>query len=131
MRVWLLRSAMLPLMPSGHGIPGLEREPLDAYLRRFCSEANAATQLGVLVSALVFVISPMFTIYVPLPSVWLSPRLLDRHADKIANSPLYLVKQANFLLKMYAGFAWGVQQGVRESLALEPYPEDPDAWRTA
>lgn len=122
---------MLPMMPSGHGVPGLDPVQLDAYLRRFRRETNAATQLGVILAAAVFVVSPAFTIGVPLPSFWLSPILVDRHADKLANSPLYLVKQAIFLLKMYAGFAWGMQDDVREALALPAYPDDPDAWRTA
>ncbi|TNE86415.1 MAG: hypothetical protein EP330_21990 [Deltaproteobacteria bacterium] len=129
--VWLLRTAMLPLMPSGEGIPGLDPDQLDAYLRRFRAEVNGTTQLGVIVAAIVFVISPIFTIKVPLPSFLLSESLLDRHADKLCNSPLYLVKQAIFLLKMYAGFAWGIQDDVREALALPAYPEDPEAWRTA
>ena len=60
---------------------------------------------------------------------WLSEQQVDRHAHKVSTSPLYLVQQAIFLLKMYAGFAWGEQQAVRESLALAPYPAHQPAWR--
>ena len=30
--VWLLRTAMMPMMPARDDLPGLEREPLDGYL---------------------------------------------------------------------------------------------------
>ena len=127
--VWLLRTAMMPMMPARDDLPGLEREPLDSYLRRFLAEANAATILGVSLAAMVFLVSPLITIGIPLPSCWLSEQQVDRHAHKVSTSPLYLVQQAIFLLKMYAGFAWGEQQAVRESLALAPYPAHQPAWR--
>lgn len=119
------------MMPSVDGLPGLDREQLDAYLRQFRAEVNFMSQLGVFAACAVFVISPIFTIGAPAPSFLLSDRLLDRHADKLANSPLYLIKQCGFLLKMYAGFAWGNQADVREALALPAYPEDPGTWRTS
>ena len=128
--IWLLRTAMLPMMPSTEHGPGLQADHLDAYLRGFWRDANGATKLGVALGALVFVISPAITVWRPVPSFWLSDETLDRHAHAVATSPIYLVQQAMFLLKMYAGFAWGTQGQVREHLALEPYPDDPTTFRT-
>ncbi|MCO4746264.1 MAG: hypothetical protein KC912_15810 [Proteobacteria bacterium] len=129
--IWLMRTAMVPMMPPRDDLPGLTPEVADAYLAKMARETNWTNLAGVLAGSLIFVISPLITIGVPLPSFMLSPRLLDRHAFKLCTSPIYLVQQAVFLVKMYAGFAWGLQPSVRERLNLEPYPEDPGTWRTS
>lgn len=129
--IWIMRTAMLPMMPPTDDLPGLEKGPLDAYLRQFRRETNGMTLLGVVAGSVIFIISPMITIGVPLPSFMLSERLVDRHAFKVCTSPIYLIQQAMFLIKMYAGFAWGNQPTVRQALALPPYPDEPSQWRTS
>ncbi len=86
--------------------------------------------IGVLAGGVVFAISPLFTIGVPLPAFLLPERMLERHAQKVTVFPIYLLRQSIFLVKLAAGLCWGADPAVRRQLALPPYPEDPGTWQT-
>jgi len=126
----LVRAAIVLLYPRTALLPGAEDCDLDAFLERFRRETTPLVWVGVLAGALLFQLSPVFTVHVPLPASMLSPRLGDLHARRISNSPIYLVRQTIFLVKLIAGMAWGADPRVREILALRPYPADPGTWRT-
>ncbi|MBC7173124.1 MAG: hypothetical protein H5U40_11875, partial [Polyangiaceae bacterium] len=57
--------------------------------------------------------------------------LRDRHALRIAGTRVYLVRQAVFLLKMFAGLCWGQHPSVRRAMHLSPYAADPGSVRAA
>jgi hypothetical protein len=127
----LVRAALVILYPRTDVLPGVEDCDLDAFLLRFQREAKPLIWLGVVAGSLLFHVTPLFTVHVPLPAGLLSPRLADLHAERIAGSRIYLVRQSIFLVKFAAGLAWGADAKVRARFALPPLPEDPGTWRTS
>ncbi len=125
----LVRSAIVLLYPRTDLLPGAEDCDLDRFLARFRRESTTLVWLGVVLGAVVFHLSPVFTVHVPLPAFLLSPDLADRHAERISNSHVYLVRQTIFLVKFAAGLAWGAHPSVRARFALAPMPADPGTWR--
>lgn len=126
----LIRHAMCALMPPAADLPGLAETDVDGFLRRLQRESDGVFWLGVCVGAWLFVALPVLTLGLPLPSVWLSPRLLDRHAQRIATTRFYLLRQAVFVLRLCAGMCWGADPTVRARFALPPYGPDPGSHRT-
>ncbi len=126
---WLVYSAIVLLYPRTERLPGAEDCDLDTFLERFRRESPPIVWLGVVLGSLVFHLSPVFTVYVPLPAFMLSPRLADTHAERVGSSSVYLVRQTIFLVKFAAGLAWGAHASVRERFALPPLPDDPGTWR--
>lgn len=128
--IWLIRKAMCALYPTTESLPGITPERADAFLRRYKAESNFLMWLGLVIGAVVFTITPLITVGIPLPSFLLPRRALDRHANKIAYHPVYLLRQAVFLVKLSAGLCWGSQDEIRGILRLPPYQPDPGTWRT-
>lgn len=129
--LWLVRSAMIAFYPRTDALPGIADTGLDAFLRQFRSETTFMMWLGVVLAALLFHFTPLFTVFVPAPAFLLPASLRDRHAQRIGGSNLYLVKQAMLVLKLPAGLCWGRDPEVRKRLAMTAYPADPDTWRTS
>jgi hypothetical protein len=129
MMTWLVRSAMTATFPRTETFPGVGDCDLDAFLARFRRESPTILWAGVILGAVVFHVSPIFTVFVPLPAFLLPRRLLDRHAHRITTANLYLVRQVVFLVKMVAGLCWGASPEVRKRFALPPLPPDPGTWR--
>jgi hypothetical protein len=127
---WLIRSVMCALYPAAGDMPGLGATDIDAFLRRMRREAPAILWVGLAAGALVFTLTPVFTTGIPLPAFLLSARARDRHAFKITSHPVYLVRQAVFLVKFVAGLCWAQHPAVRERFHLAAYPADPGTWRT-
>ena len=128
---WLVRAAIVMLYPRVGDWPGAEDCDLDEFLERFRRETTALMWLGVVLGAIVFQLTPFVTVYVPLPASMLSQKLADRHAERVATTNVYLLRQAIFLVKLVAGLAWGGHPRVRERFALRPLPPDPGTWRTS
>ena len=128
--LWFIRAALLLLYPRTDGLPGLADTRLDDFLRQFRREAPALMWVGAFVGALVFHFTPLFTVGVPLPAFWLPRALADRHAARLTQTPVYLVRQAVFLVKLVGGLAWGADPAVRERLGLSALPPEPPRWRT-
>lgn len=128
---WLIRHAMRALYPRTDALPGLEDTDDVAFLKRYRRETSPLLWAGLVLAAWVFVTTPLLTVYVPLPSFLLPKKLLDRHAFEVTYSGLYLLRQAVFLLKLTAGLCWGSHPEVRAKMAMEPYADDPGAWRTS
>jgi hypothetical protein len=127
----LIRAALVALMPPAAGFPGVADTGLDEFLDRFRRESSRMLWIGVVAGAVVFTLLPPFTIGVPLPSFLLGAKLRDRYAAAVTKHPLYLVRQAIFILKMCGGLCWGQHPAVRAQLNLPPYPADPGTWRTS
>jgi hypothetical protein len=127
----LVRSTIVLLYPRTLELPGAEDCDLDAFLERFRRESPPLIWLGVVLGAIVFQITPVFTVGVPLPAILLGPERADRHAERISSSDVYLVRQTIFLVKLAAGLAWGAHPSVRERFALRPMPPDPGTWRVS
>lgn len=128
---WLVRAAIAALYPRTAELPGAEDCDLDGFLARYRRESTPLLWLGAVAGALVFHLTPLLTVAVPLPAFLLPARLLERHAQRIAVSRFYLLRQAIVLLKMVAGLCWGAHPAVRARLGLPPLPVDPGTWRTS
>lgn len=120
---------MCALYPTTDRLPGLTPQEADDFLRRYKRESNALMWTGLVAGALVFTFTPLITVGVPLPSFLLPRGALDRHANKIAYHPVYLLRQAVFVVKLAAGICWGQRPEIRKIFALPPYPEDPGTHR--
>lgn len=127
---WLVRAAMCDMMPATGDLPGIADTGIDAFLARLRREATLTVWAGLVLGALVFVLTPILTVWVPLPSFFLPRGLRDTHADRICTTRFYLLRQAIFLLKMYACMCWGQDPAVRRRLHVAPYPVDPGSFRT-
>lgn len=132
---WLVRSAIVALYPrverNGVVVPGAADCGLDAFLTRFRAETPRLVWLGVLLGALVFHLTPLLTVFLPLPAFLLPAGLRDTHASRITSTRFYLLRQAVFLVKLPGGLCWGADPAVRKLLALPPLQADPGTWRPA
>lgn len=126
----LVRAAIVLLYPRTPELPGAEDCDLDAFLARYREETTPLIWVGVVLGAVVFHLTPIVTVKVPLPAFWLTPKQADRHAHEITTTDSYLLRQAIFLVKLVAGLAWGANPAVRAKFALAPLQQDPDTWRT-
>jgi hypothetical protein len=127
--IWLIKFAMCTMMPRTEALPGIADTDLDEFLRRLRKDANFLYWLGLVLGALVFMLSPLITIGVPLPAFALPRRALERHAERVLAHPIYLVRQAAFLVRVSGGLCWGADQNVRARFALPPYLPDPGTFR--
>lgn len=127
--IWLIRSAMCALYPPSADLPGVADTGIDAFLARYKRETSLLLWSGLVLGAVVFTLTPLFTVGIPLPSFLLPRGALERHARRITVSRVYLVRQTVFLVKMVAGLCWGAHPDVRKILNLPPYPADPGTWR--
>jgi len=127
--IWLIKFSMCAMMPRTEALPGIADTALDVFLRRLQKETIGLFWLGLALGTVVFMLTPLVTIGVPLPAFALSKSLLDRHTERILGHPVYLLRQAVFLLRVSAGLCWGADEGVRAHFALAPYPPDPGTFR--
>ncbi|HND32177.1 MAG TPA: hypothetical protein PLA94_19370 [Myxococcota bacterium] len=127
--IWLVRSAMCDMMPPVEGLPGIADTEIDTFLAQVQRETTGLVWLGLVLGALAFVCSPLFTIYIPLPTIFLSAHLRNRHAEAAFTDTPYLLRQAMFLLKMYACMCWGQHPSVRAKMGVSAYPADPGSFR--
>ncbi len=127
---WLIRHAMCAMMPGGGTLPGLTAEEAHAYAQRVRAESDWLYSLGLCLGAVMFAITPIITLLIPLPSFLLPARLLDRHAERVVGHRSYLIKQAVFLVRLNAGMCWGASAHNRSALAQPAYPDDPGTYRT-
>lgn len=121
--------SMCAMLPGGAGLPGVAECGIEAHVTRLRRESTWMFWVGTVLGALVFVLTPVLTVRIPLPAFWLSAETLDRHADLVARIPIYALRQAIFLLKTGAGLCWGAHPAVRAVFAMAPYEADPGTWR--
>ena len=129
--IWLIKFAMCTMMPRTPGLPGIGDTDVDGFLRRLKNESDAIYWLGLVLGAIVFMITPLITIAVPLPACWLPQGLLDRHAERLVAHPIYMLRQAAALVRLSAGMCWGADNAVRARFNLPPYGPDPGTFRSS
>ena len=127
--IWLIKLAMTSMMPRSESLPGVADTHLDDFLRRLRKEAVPFFWLGLVAGGVLFAISPVLTVGWPLPAFLLPKRVLERHAERVLSHPIYLLRQAVFLVRLSAGICWGADPTVRKYFALAPYGPDPGTFR--
>jgi len=125
----LTRHAMCAMMPRSSGLPGLADTDVDGYLRQLRREGAPLFRVGLWMGALIFALTPVLTLGIPLPSFILSRTQLELHASRIVDTDRYLLRQAVFLVRLNAGMCWGADANVRSHFNLKPYPTDPGTFR--
>lgn len=128
---WLIKFAASAMLPTHPSLIGVEETDLDSYVRQFMSETNWITWIGVVASSVVFMLTPLLTLGLPVPAFLLTRRALDRHANRLSSHRIYLLRQSTFIVKMVAGFCWGAHPQIRAHFNMVPYPADPGTWRQA
>lgn len=126
----LVRFALVAFFPRSGDLPGLDELGVDAKIEALRRESTWLFWVGVVGAALFFQIAPVLTILRPWPAVFLTPEELDRHADRLATFPVYLIRQLAVLLKLVGGMFWAESPEIRATVALPPYGESPGTWRT-
>ena len=126
---FLVKSALSTLYPRTDNLPGVADTGLDEFLGRLRREAPLSMRIALIFGGIFFALSPVLTLGLPVPICFLSERLRDKHAYKIATHSNYIIRQLVMLLKMTASLAWGADPQVRAKMGLEPYPPDPGTWR--
>jgi hypothetical protein len=127
--IWLIKFAMCAMMPRTEKLPGIADTELDVFVRRMRKEADPIYWLGLVVGAWVFALSPILTVYLPLPAFFLTKKLLARHVERVFSLPSYTLRQGVFLVRLSAGMCWGADPAVRARFALLPYGADPGTFR--
>ena len=127
--IWLVKFAMCTMMPRSESLPGIADTDVDGFLRRMKKDADPLYWLGLVVGGIVFAISPLLTVYVPLPAFLLPRSLLVRHCERILSSRIYVLRQAVFLVRLSAGMCWGADDKVRACFALAPMGPDPGTFK--
>lgn len=122
---------MIAIFPGGAGLPGVVDCDLDGFLARFFAEAALSLRLGLVAGALVYQLTPLLTLGLPVPAALLTSGLRERHLNRLLAHPIYLLRQACFLLKTVAGLCWGAHPSVRALYGLPAYPADPGTVRTS
>jgi len=125
----VMRSVMCDLMPRSPGLPGLADTDVTGFLRAMRRESGRLYWLALSLGAWVYALTPVLTVYVPLPSFLLPARLRARHAERVTLLRTYVLRQAVQLVRLSAGMCWGADPNVRARFALAPYPPDPGSFR--
>jgi len=128
---WLTQRGVSAMLPATDALAGIAPETVRVFVVRLMAESTWGFKVGMWVSALMWLITPIFTVFAPLPAVLLPAGLADRHASRMARHRLYLVRQCAGLLKLVAGMAWAIDPDVRERMTLPPLADDPGEWMKA
>ncbi len=127
---WLVKRAALAFYPRTVALPGAGDCALDEQLLQLRKEGPPILWLSLVFGAVLFMLTPLFTLGVPLPAFLLPPSWLDKHASRLSTTRFYLLRQAMLGLKFAASLAWGRDAEVRRALGIAPYAEDPERFRT-
>lgn len=126
----LVRFALTSFFPRVDDLPGLAELGVEQKIADLRRDSTWLFWLGIAASSVFFQISPILTVRSLSLASWLSPEDLDRHANGLATSRLYLVRQLTMILKLVGGMFWGQSPEIRAFLQLPPYPPDPGTRRT-
>ena len=129
--IWLIAFAMRAMMPRTAQLPGIADTDLNGFLRRMRQDAEPLYWVGLVAGAVLFTLTPLLTLGIPLPAFCLPKKLLEKHANKLLSHPSYMLRQGVFLVRLSAGMCWGADPAVRARFALSPYPPDPGSFRTS
>ena len=127
---FLVRFAIAALLPGSATSPSAAELGLAEFVRRFLRETSWTMWFATTGSALAFQLAPIATVGWPVPAAALPARALDRHAARLVDHDVYLLRQAAFMLKMVAALHWAAHPRVREQFGLAAYAPDPRSWRS-
>ncbi len=113
--------AMNEVMPPHDGMPGIIDTNAEAFLKEFKKNAHPIMRLGFWASVWVYVLSPVFTVYIPLPAFLLSEKKRFQHMEIYSNSHSFVFSQLWLLQKMITGMCWGMDDKVRAYYGYQPY----------
>jgi len=113
--------AMNEAMPPHGDMPGIIDTDVEAFLIEFNNHAHPIMRLGFFLAVWIYVLSPVFTIGIPLPAFWLSQKKREEHLKKYSGSRSFIFSQLWMLHKMITGMCWGADAKVRTYFCYEPY----------
>lgn len=113
--------AMNEVMPRYGEMPGIEDTQVNAFLDEFNTHAHTIMRIGFFFCVWVYVLSPVFTVGIPLPAFWLSQKKREEHLKKYSGSRNFVFSQLWMLHKMIAGMCWGADAKVRTYFGYAPY----------
>ncbi len=113
--------ALNEVMPPHDDMPGIVDTAVDDFLTEFKAHAHFIMRLGLFAAVWVYVLSPVFTLGIPLPVFWLSEKKRMEHLKRYSNSKNFVFAQLWMLLKMIAGLCWGKDDKVRAYFGYAPY----------
>lgn len=116
-------------MPSVDGMKGIEATDLSAFLKELRRDAPFNIRLGLFLSTWIYLLTPIFTVWLPLPAFLLTEKLRDKHTNRFSTHRFYLIRSCALMIKMMAGMCWGRDPEVRKALGCDELPEDPGTWR--
>lgn len=119
------------VFPSTPQLPGLDAIDCQPLLRNLSAQAPFTIRATMHLSVLLFCLTPILTLGIPLPAFLLSKAQVDRHAQKLSMSSIYLLRQIMLMIKTIGGLIWGAAPEVRQKFGMVPYPGDTSGWRQA
>ena len=126
---WFTEFAMRAVFPPTDALPGIAETDLTGFVRQLRREAPLLMRLGLWLATWFFIVTPLFTVFIPLPAFLLPSRLLAKHTERLFSSRSYIVRQLVYLLKMLGALCWGQDPEVRRRFGREPLPPDPGTWQ--
>lgn len=123
------RFAIEAIFPSTEALPGVAETDLRPFLRDVKANAPPLMRIGLIAATLVFMVTPLITVYLPVPAFMLRGKLLERHVAKLMSHRVYVLRQVVFLLKMVGGLCWGEHPEARRRLGRPALPADPRTWQ--
>ena len=126
---WFTRFAIQASFPQTDALPGVADTNLRGFLRDLHASAPFTMRLGLWLATTLYMLTPLFTVFLPVPAFLLRGRLLERHTARLCQSRSYIVRQLVYLLKMVGGLCWGEHAEVRKRFGRPALPEDPRTWQ--
>ena len=126
----ILRFVMNATMPAYDDMPGNKDTKIDAFLDEFAANAAPIIRLGFYAAAVVYVISPIITLKVPLPAFLLSSEKQVLHMEKYSESRNVIMAQLWMLQKMISALCWGMDDAVRAYFGYQPFEGDPGTFQS-
>ena len=127
---WLTLRALDAVFPGNERCPGLAASKTGPkVLTQIRREAPFEMRLILGLAVWVWLLTPIATLGVPLPAVWLPRAWRDRHTERITTTRFYLVRQVALVLKQIGAMVWGQDPDVRRAQGLAPYAGDPGTWK--
>jgi hypothetical protein len=124
------RYVLCCMLPSVDGLTGLDQMDVKAFLSDLKKEAPLTMRITLFLGVWAFILTPILTLKIPLPSFLLSRRLQDEHTHRLTDTRIYLLRQLVFAIKAIAGLCWGKDPKVRRELNLKLYDADKGGFRS-
>ncbi len=126
---WFTRFAIEAIFPPTDALPGAAETDLKSFLTDLRANAPPLMRIGLSLATFVYMVTPIITVFIPVPAFLLRGRLLARHTDTLISHRSYLLRQVIYLLKMVGGLCWGEHPEARKRLGRPALPPDPRTWQ--